>query len=97
VEIVYRAEAELDVFAAYAWYDGPKSGLGAEFEQELAHVEELLRRHPEAFTPVHTDYRRALMRRFPYSVYYRPLDPNTLEIAAVLHFSEDVFGLDQPE
>ena len=65
-----RPEAELDALEAAWWYDGEREGLGAEFVAELratfAHVEE----GPLRFPLVFREFRRAILRRFPFGVFF---------------------------
>lgn len=85
MQLVFRTEAAEDVATARRWYDRQRSGLGYDFEQRLEELTSLILEMPEAFPIVHADLRRALMRRFPYAVYYRQIDDDRLEIIACLH------------
>jgi len=89
VRILYRVEAERDVANAWDWYQQQQDELGRLFLTVLRQAETLLRTHPTAFPIAHGAYRRMLLHRFPYAVYYRPLDASTLEIGAVLHQRQD--------
>lgn len=63
-------EAEADVAQALAWYRERSSGLAADF---LACVDAALRRieeFPQIAPVVHATFRRALLRRFPYCLFY---------------------------
>jgi hypothetical protein len=69
--IAFRSAARAEFDEASDWYERQRVGLGAEF---IAAVQETLDRisaAPEAHSPVFNDTRRALVRRFPYSVLYR--------------------------
>lgn len=72
VDLILAPEAERDLDEAYGWYESQRAGLGEEFlscvEATLARV----RRGPEAYQVVFECYRRALVRRFPYAVFYEP-------------------------
>ncbi len=89
MQILYRIEAERDVAEARKWYTQQGSNLGHAFQAALQRAEKVLRRHPAAFPIAHGEYRRMVLRRFPYAVYYRPLDDARLEIVAVLHQRQD--------
>ena len=97
MQILYRVEAERDVAKAQKWYDQQRAGLGRDFLAVMRRAEELLADHPEAFQTAHGDYRRMVLLRFPYAVYYRPLDDGRLEIVAVLHQRQDADVLDNRE
>src|SRR5947209_15920013 len=63
--------AKRDVKKAYEWYEEQKPGLGEMF---LERVEECLRaigRSPKAFQLVAKDARRAIVKQFPYAIFYR--------------------------
>lgn len=51
---------------------------------------EAVRRVPKAFTVVRGDYRRAVVRHFPYVVVYGYDEPaETVTVYAVFHTSQD--------
>ena len=47
-----------------------------------------IRRLPRSYPIVHEDYRRALIRRFPYAVFYE-CSSGKVEIVAFFHCSQD--------
>ena len=65
-------------------------GLGAEFEQALWRALDLLIQTPEMGPVVHRDFRRILLPRFPYAVYYRLTAP-VIEVRACLHHRQSRF------
>lgn len=69
-ELVVRPEAEADALEAFRWYNEQVPGLGQEFLAEIDHALESIHAHPEANRKVYREYRRGLMRRFPYSIFY---------------------------
>jgi plasmid stabilization system protein ParE len=75
-----RPLAEADLAEAYEWYEEQAAGLGAQFLDEVEPVYERLEQFPAAFPEVYRHARRALVRRFPYAVFYRLQD----EIAHVI-------------
>jgi plasmid stabilization system protein ParE len=86
--LIIRPEAEQDTTEAYDWYEGRQTGLGARF---LRHVEACLRAvcdNPEGYATVHENYRRALVRKFPYSVFYEYAD-GTVTVYSVFHNSQN--------
>ena len=82
--LVVRPEAVADLATAYAWYERERPGLGAELQAAIGVTFKLLLAAPEALPLVHRGARRALLRRFPYAVYYT-IEKDTIEICAVLH------------
>jgi plasmid stabilization system protein ParE len=88
VELVIAPEAELDIAEAYDWYEGRRAGLGEEFLSSVDACLESIRRQPRMHSVVHKDYRRSLIRRFPYAVFYEHSEA-TVTIYAVFHTSRD--------
>jgi hypothetical protein len=72
--LVFRPEAEAELLDAQAWYEGERPGLGAVFAAAVDATFTALLQTPLAYPSVKGDTRRALVRRFPYAVYFRPLD-----------------------
>jgi plasmid stabilization system protein ParE len=88
-ELILAPEADLDIAEAYAWYENRRAGLGEEFLSSVEACIEGIRRHPEICARVYETYRRALVRRFPYAVFYE-YEPNTaLTVYAIFHTSRD--------
>ena len=86
--LVVRSAAETDIAGAALWYEARARGLGADFlravDVALAEVE----RMPERFPIVHRDCRRALLRRFPFAVYY-VFASETISVVACMHAHRD--------
>ena len=81
-------QAELDVSDAAAWYEQQRAGLGDEFLDELDSVLRRVIIDPFQFPKIKNQIRRALLRRFPYSVYFA-VTGETLELIAVLQQRRD--------
>src|SRR6266852_9965895 len=79
--------AEADMRQGYAWYERQREGLGDEF---LEHVEVCFRRilaNPRMHTAVLENYRRAVLRRFPYVILYEFAD-DVVTVYSVFHTSQ---------
>lgn len=73
-----------DIMAAYTWYEEKAIGLGEEFLRIFyAHMASI-RRVPLIYSKVHQEFRRGLLQRFPYAVYFR-IDSETVIIFGVFH------------
>jgi len=81
-------QAELDISDAAAWYEERRGGLGEEFLDEVDSVVQRVIKNPFQFPKVKNDIRRALLRRFPCSVYFGVVG-ETVELIAVLHQHRD--------
>lgn len=81
-------EARSDLAEAFLWYDDQRVGLGSEFLAEVALVLERIEQMPESYAVLRGQTRRALVRRFPYAVFY-VLDPEVIAVTAVMHGRRD--------
>ncbi len=87
-DLVVAPEAELDLAEAYAWYEERRTGLGEEFLSAADACFESIRRRPEMYPAVYETFRRALIRRFPYAVFYE-IAETKVTVYAVFHTSRD--------
>ena len=86
--ILFRPEAQAELTEAVEWYETRGSGLGAEFLRALDATIANISRHPAANVVIFGGVRRALLRRFPYSVIYALSDDEIL-IVACIHGKRD--------
>ena len=82
--MVTRAIAAAEIEAAYRWYERERSGLGEEFLQAVDDLAKTIAEYPERFPVIHRDIRRALLKRFPYGIFYR-LKANQVIVVACFH------------
>jgi plasmid stabilization system protein ParE len=82
--LVIRRLAGADISTTRRWYERERRGAGEEFIQELDHLFARIRALPLQFPEVHRRARRALLRRYPYAVFFVPRD-TTIFVVAVLH------------
>ncbi len=88
IPLVVRPEAERDLAEPRDWYESHKEGLGAEFLSAVDDVFARIRESPKFYAVEYRGVRCAVLRRFPYAVYYRATDEN-VEVLAVLHGSRN--------
>lgn len=86
LNVQVRRAAELDVAAAQTWYETQRSGLGAEFHQQVSQVLARLTDTPLIYPAVYRDFRRAMVHRFPYLIWYRVLGQK-ITVLACTHSS----------
>ncbi len=86
--VVFSPDAAQDVTEARAWYEGQRKGLGERFVEAIDARIDALRINPEIHAIVRKGYRRAIVNRFPYAIYYKHTE-DILEIWAVLHASRN--------
>jgi plasmid stabilization system protein ParE len=88
LQIVFRTEARLEFDEAFNWYETQGKGLGLAFVSAVQRSLDIISANPLAYATVTSDVRKAVMRRFPYCIFYRPL-LNCVEVIAVFHSSRD--------
>lgn len=88
LRIQVTPEAEADINQAYAWYEQTDAGLGDRFVQALQKTLVAVAKHPGAFRAVRGPLRRALIDRFPYSVFYL-YDDRIVVVIRCLHARRD--------
>ena len=81
-------EAESDLAAAYAWYEDALRFLGDRFLDAVREAGELLAAQPEGHPLIHRDLRRALLRTFPYGLFY-VVEGETVLIIGCFHVRRD--------
>ena len=86
--LIVRDEAEVEIDDAVGWYEEQSPGLGLEFLRAVEAVIAAIRRHPERFPIIHRRARRAVLRRFPYSVLFTSSDERVV-VHAVFHSRRD--------
>ena len=87
VELIVAPEVEQDLSKAYDWYQERREGLGEEFLTCVDACIQAICGNPEMHAIIYKEYRRALVRRFPYSVFYE-LMGNTVTVYCIFHHSQ---------
>jgi len=68
---VVRPAAAADVDEAFLWYESQRPGLGREFLAAADALVGAIVEHPLRYPVIRRNTRRALLRRFPYALYFR--------------------------
>ena len=84
--VYVRPEAEADIEEIATWYEQQRQGLGHEFLDEVLSLCETIAENPAMYPVVHRRARRALIRRFPFGVYFR-IEDEQVVVVAVIHGS----------
>ncbi len=87
-ELIVTPAARADVDDAYTWYEAQRVGRGEDFLVRVEASIQALCRLPEMHAVYYKGYRRALVRRFPYAVFYEHTD-DTVTVYSVFHTSQD--------
>jgi len=81
-------EAELDLGEAHLWYHRQAPDRAANFLASVNACLAAIQRHPQASTRVDPTMRRALVRRFPYAIFYE-IEPREIVVYGVFHGARD--------
>ena len=68
MRITLRPEAERELLQAQLWYESKAPGLGFEFARAADGAIAMAYRHPHAYMRIEGDFRRVLLRKFPYAL-----------------------------
>ena len=82
--VIIRPNAEVDLRKAWLWYESQRTGLGDELLIEIRAAICWLETDPERRPFYYRDFRRLLMRRFPYKLFYR-VEGERVIIFRILH------------
>ena len=85
---MFRRQAELDLEAIEDWYDARRQGLGAEFREAAGELIARIADNPQMYQERYRGLRRAILRRFPYVLWYRAQGASLVVLACV-HGSRD--------
>jgi plasmid stabilization system protein ParE len=88
LRVFLRREARAEFDDAFDWYERQRPGLGVDFVAHVQAVLDEIGARPEMFAEVFSDIRRATVRRFPYSVFYK-VEPQRVVVLAVFHSRRD--------
>ena len=85
-EVTLHEGADEEFKAAAVFYESRRPGLGELFVQRVVEGFDAILTHPLSGQIVFDEFRRHLIRQFPYSVVYRIEDEHTF-VLAVAHWS----------
>jgi len=68
--LVFLPQARADILDAFEWYEKRSQGLGLDFLRCLDAEFHAIERSPCIYPCVFEEYHRALLKRFPYAVFY---------------------------
>ncbi len=88
MKIRYALRAQHEMEAAYAWYELQCDGLGEKFLDCVADRINHLTDFPKICAIAYKMYRRCILNRFPFSIYYT-IEPSEIVIHAVFDDRQD--------
>jgi plasmid stabilization system protein ParE len=86
--LVSEPQADLDIETTFHWYENEHSGLELDFLDELRAAYDRIAERPLKYQELRSGIRRALLRRFPYAVYFA-VEGDVIVVLAVLHAGRD--------
>ncbi len=87
-KLIINPFAEQDILEARDWYNEQKEDLGMELLQEIKKTIMSIEHNPLKFQIVRKDIRRALIDRFPYSLFFTVNEP-IVNVFALFHNSRN--------
>jgi len=88
----FNPEAALELLEATFWYEDERAGLGDLLKSELLEIMDRVATMPQSFPVAFGTSRRALLRRFPYAVYFEEHDDEVV-VFAFCHLHRDLSRL----
>ncbi len=86
--LVWRPQALEEVAQAAQWYEERRSGLSAEFLRMLDATTASIVRAPLQYPTIHGTMRRALLRRFPYSLIFSVVEAEEVVVLGCVHWRQ---------
>ena len=84
----FRPDLLTDLREVMAWYEAASPGLGAEFQQAFFAELDRIATAPLTHRVLYRDFRRAIMPRFPYLIYFK-VEAATVVIFLLIHSARD--------
>ena len=89
--VAVQPEAVKETNDAFDWYENKEPGLGFRFLHDLETVYAAIARWPEIYQPVQDGFRRALLGKYPYAVFFE-FDNPLVVVHSVFHCSRNPTG-----
>jgi toxin ParE1/3/4 len=89
----FLPEVEDDAINGYSWYEAKSPGLGEEFLRMFYACAGDIPRNPLLYPKVHNEFRRCLLRRFPYAVYFI-INNEQIVVTGLFHGARDPRAVD---
>jgi plasmid stabilization system protein ParE len=86
--VIFTQAARRELIDAQDWYEGEAPGLGSRFRVAIDATIQRMSANPLQFPVVFKNARRALVRRFPYMLFFT-IDGDALLVIACFHASRD--------
>ena len=84
----FLPDVEEDIMVGYIWYEEKALGLGEDFLRMFYASTGEISRNPLLYSKVYHEFRRCLLRRFPYAIYFR-LEGSEIIVFGLFHGARD--------
>jgi plasmid stabilization system protein ParE len=88
VNVRFGSDAQSELREAVKWLEDRSAGLGAGLVREVDQIIARISARPHHFPIVYKTVRRALLRRFPYGIYFTS-NGDEIIVIACFHSSRD--------
>ena len=84
-KVSVRPEAQIEFNQSLDWYEQRRIGLGQQYVESIDSAIHSISKSPELSALVHKDVRCKSVQKFPYQIYYRILNEETVEVLSIFH------------
>ncbi len=84
----FLPEVEDDAISGYSWYETKSPGLGEEFLRMFYACASDIPHNPRLYKKVYSEFRRCLLRRFPYAIYFI-IEKDLIVVTGLFHCARD--------
>ncbi|MCA9443212.1 MAG: type II toxin-antitoxin system RelE/ParE family toxin [Candidatus Omnitrophica bacterium] len=88
VRFRFAPEFEQDIAEAYARYEDQREGLGEAFLVSVDDCLDRIAQNPKIYQTVFHSFRRGLLNKFPYAVFYE-FEGIAVTVHGIFHHSRD--------
>jgi len=88
IRLLFAPEVQGDIDEAYGWYEDRRPGLGEDFLICVEASVFSIYRAPEHYPKIFKDYRRCLIRRFPFAIFFE-YENDTIFVYSIFHTSQN--------
>jgi plasmid stabilization system protein ParE len=82
--VLFKRAARAEISNIAEYLEEQRPGFGRRFIDEIKRVEDLLRDNPAQYQRLHNGTRRAVLRRFPYGLFY-VVEGDKVSVLACFH------------
>jgi len=90
----FLPEVEEDAVNGYLWYEAKSRGLGEDFLRMFYACADEILINPLLYQKVYQDFRRRLLRRFPYAIYFT-IEKDQIIVFGLFHCARNPQAVDE--